>query len=70
MKKLISMILMAAMLITATISMTSCGEVIGCDLCNNEDKKSRMHEIEIWGEKAILCDECYDEMMEIAEEFN
>ncbi len=68
MKKTVSIIILVAILFT-TIMTTSCGEVVGCDLCNNEDKKSKMHELEIWGEKTIVCDRCYDEMVELAEAF-
>lgn len=70
MKKIISLVLSIIILVTIAATTTSCGEIVECDSCLAEDRESRMHEVEIWGSKVILCGDCYNELQEFANSMN
>lgn len=69
MKRILSAMLAIIILAAAITTMTACGEIVECDLCPKEDREGRMHHVEMWGEPVALCDDCYDELMEISREF-
>ena len=65
MKKIIVAILVVASLLA---TLTACGKFT-CDICN-EEKSGKKHEDEFLGEKIVVCDDCYEDLEDIADAFN
>lgn len=65
-----SSIILTTFLLTITLLLSSCGEVLECDWCINEGKKSKMHELDLLGGKTILCESCYEDYLELVKYLN
>ena len=63
MKKKISLVLA---MIMVSLSLTACGKFT-CDMCGQE-KSGKNYSVEVMGEKASVCKECYDEIKELQKE--
>ena len=59
MKKVVSIILVIAMLVISALGLCSCGKTTECDFCGEEKKcKAKF----IVDEKVYVCDDCMDEV--------
>ena len=65
MKKIIGLLLLV---LTFATMLTACGE-FECESCGKE-KSGKKHTVEILGEKAEICDDCYEEIKELKDAFN
>ena len=59
MKKVVSMILVIAMLVLSALGLCSCGKTTECDFCG---EKKRCKAKLIVDEKIYVCDDCMDEL--------
>ena len=64
MKKAISYVLVAVMILTLAVSLCSC-EKAECFFCNEEKLVSQMTEEEVFGEKIYYCNDCKDELEDL-----
>lgn len=54
-----------ALFMLFTLLISGCAKEFTCDFCD-ETKKSQAHSIEIYGEKLTVCDDCYQELKDLA----
>ncbi len=59
MKKVLALLTMLAL----TFALTSCGKFT-CDACGSE-KSGKKHTFELLGEKAEICNDCYNGLKEL-----
>ena len=62
MKKLICCLLLVVVLATM---LTACGK-FKCDMCN-EEKSGEKHETEMLGKEVVICDDCYEDIQDLAD---
>jgi len=59
-------IIITLTVVTVMMSLTGCGK-FKCDICGQE-KSGKSYSVEVFGQQATLCKDCYDEMKELQEE--
>ncbi len=64
MKKIILAVLIVASLLA---TLTSCGKFT-CDICNDE-QRGKKHKEEVFGEEVVICDDCYEDLENLADIF-
>ena len=64
MKKVVSIILAAIMILTLAVSLCSC-EKAECDLCGEEKLVSKMTVEEVFGEKIYYCNDCKEDLEDL-----
>ena len=69
MKKVISLVLAAIMLLTLAVSLCSC-EKVECDLCGEEKFKNQMTVEEVFGEEIYYCKDCQEDLEALGDLFN
>ena len=65
MKKLICVLLLVAIAVSV---LTACSK-FECDLCG-EEKFGKKHESEFLGKEIDICDDCYEDLEDLADAFN
>lgn len=57
--------ILLALLMLFTMLISGCAKEFTCDLCD-KTQKSQAHSVEIYGEKLTVCDDCYQELKDLA----
>ena len=57
-----------ASLILSVVALSSCAN-FECDICG-EEKTGKTHKEELFGETITYCDDCYEDLRELANMFN
>ena len=65
MKRLLSLVLLAAVLLTLGVSLVSCGEKAECSLCGEEYPVKDMMKETDFGEVYYFCPECNENIGDI-----
>ena len=61
MKKALSLILTAIILLTATLPLAACGKKEECELCGDEYPEKKMDKVRFAGDIYYVCEDCEDE---------
>jgi len=62
MKRILSLVLLAVMLVTLALSFVACGEKAECDFCGEEYPVRKMEKDEVCGEEVYICEDCMEDL--------
>ncbi|MBE6558813.1 MAG: hypothetical protein E7661_07390 [Ruminococcaceae bacterium] len=66
MKKALSLILTAIILLTATLPLAACGKKEECELCGDEYPEKKMDKVRFAGDTYYVCEDCEGDYEECA----
>lgn len=67
MKKIISLVLVAVMLLTLCFALASCGEKAVCDTCGKEFRAKDDNIKGMFGKNVYVCNDCLEDVEDIKE---
>ena len=70
MKRILSLVLLAVMLVTLCVSFVACGEKAECSLCEEEYPVRKMEKEEIFGEEVYVCEDCMEDLEDLGNLFS
>ena len=70
MKRILSLVLLAVMLLTVCLSVTACGKKAECSLCGEEYPVRKMEMEEVFGEEVYVCEDCMEDLEDLGNLFS